>query len=289
MGKKDFMSVYSDSLGHFYFSLPHEYESHELMIGAAYKNGGSIELFIDNDYDITEHQNKVLKFGLSDEEQELSLLLAKQYQINKWYFDSLHQEEKKLQSIPFYQQVFKTIDFDFYVPLDSLSQYFTDLPSYVQVKKRKGKRYLQVIGEESGLMVYEPLIMVDWIPVDEADRILAMNPANIKKIDVINRLYYHGNRTFGGIIHIHTRDGNMADLKFPESNIYLNYQFPVAEIKTNPKLKFPGTYYYKVIQKDEEESLNIAAPDISGNYVLLIQIIEKSGNKVKYPFPFTVE
>jgi len=287
MGEKDFQSGFSDSAGRFYFSLPKKYYLQELMIGAA-QNQGEIDLLIDNDYESESFSGKVDKFKLNSEEEFLALQLARQYQINKWYFDSISEEVKKSTTVPFYREVPKTIDFDFYIPLDSMSQYFTDIPSYVLVKRKNGKRYLRLLDEESNVMSYEPLILVDWIPVDDAERVLAMNPTNIKNIDVVNHLYYHGNQEYGGIIHIHTRERNMADLKFPESNIYLNYQFPEKEKSDVSQLQFPGTAFNLVLDANASNKQLLQIPDLAGKYILLIQQIDKHGEKSRIQIPFEV-
>lgn len=288
MGEKDFQSVYSDSLGRFHISLPKNYGYKELMIGADYKYG-DIQILIDSDFESDPSYEKVLKFGISESEEKLALQLTKQYQINKWYFDSISEYLHTKNAIPFYTEVSKTIDFDYYIPLDSTSQYFTDISSYVQIKRKNGKRYLQVFGAESSLLIYKPLLLVDWIPINDAERILAMNPSNIKKIDIINRLYFHGNRTYGGIIHVHTRDSNLADLRFPNSNIYLNYQFPKPEPVDHENLQFPGTHLNIVKPLNELAPLKFQAPQLAGKYVLLIQQINKKEEKIIYQIPFEVE
>jgi hypothetical protein len=287
MGEQDFISAYSDSAGKFNIALPIQYHFQELMIGAANKDAGKTELLIDNDFESETGSLKVQRFFLSQEEEKLTLQLAKQYQINKWYYDSLENQYEQKACLPFYQQAFKVIDFDFYIPLDSLQLYFTDIPSFVQVKKRKGKRYFQLIGEETALAVYKPLVLVDWIPVDEADRVLAMNPSNVKKIEVLNRIYYHGNKLFGGIIHIITREGKMGDLKFPDANIYLNYQFPQPEI-SEVKLEFPITHYWNVLYDNETDEISIKTPQLMGAYILLIQQIDKDGTEKMIHIPFDV-
>lgn len=288
MGEKDFLSVFTDSIGKFHMALPKYYGIQELMIGAQEK-AGDIEILIDNDFDVDAYNSHVYDFELSQQEKELALQLAKQYQINKWYFDSISEESKKIKSIPFYQNPFKTIDFDYYILLDSVSQYFTDISSYVLVKRKNGKRYLQIIGEESGFMVYEPLLMVDWIPINNAERIFAMNPANIQKIEVLNRMFYHGNNTYGGIIHVITRDGKMSDLRFPESNLYLNYQFPERETNDENLLQFPGTSINKTFKGEKISKLSFNTPKLPGKYIMLIQTLDQSGNKQRFELPFDVK
>lgn len=287
MGEKDFQSTLSDSLGRFNFNLPPKNGLQELMLGASNKKG-TIELFVDNDFEASFIPEKVSKFVLSEEEEKVVLQLARQYQINKWYFDSISKDNNQELSLPFYKTAPRIIDFDFYIPLDSTSQYFTDIPSFVLVKRKNGKRYFQVLNKDAVVLVHAPLLLVDWVPVDDAERILAMNPRYIQKIDVLNRLYYHGNREYGGIIHVLTKEGNMADLKLPESNMYLNYRFPPIKRSVRNQLKFPGTFFNTFLQKNDSTNISLTCPELPGKYVILIQQINENGEKIAYQLPFEV-
>ncbi len=287
IGEKDFKSAFTDSLGKFQIPLPRNYYMQELILGVDYKDDANIQLKIYNDFELESELLKVPKFRLNAEEEKLSIQLAKQYQINKWYSDSVEAKPLDIEQMPFYGRADRIIDFSFYIPLDSLSLYFTDLPSNVYIKKRKGKRYLQVIGQETGLSIYHPLLLVDWIPVNDAELVLAMSPHNIKKIEVLNRLYYHGNRIYAGIIHVQTMEGNMADLKLPNTNIYLNYQFPQPETD-EPKLQFPGTSFWKVLSDHELLDISFKAPKLSGDYLIQIQGIDKEGALINKNITFKV-
>jgi hypothetical protein len=286
IGEKAFQSVYSDSLGRFNFPLEEDFGIQELLIGAAQKDG-KIEIKVDNDFAPEFHLEAVPTFSLNEKEKELALQLAQQYQINKWYFDSISEEVQKGKSLPLYQEVTKTIDLDFYIPLDSLSQYFTDIPSHVFVLKKDKKRYFKVSGESAEYSIYDPLIMVDWVPVDKPELILAMNPSGVKKIEVVKRLFYHINRQYAGIIHIHTRNQDLSDVKLPESSFYLNFQLPENRGTPSKKLQFPGTSTCFVLEEGIQKK-QLQAPQLPGFYHILIQKILKNGEKEILDIPIEV-
>lgn len=280
LGEKDFMSVLSDSRGHFYFALPERIGPKELFIIAASIDNDIAIIEIDQDFCYQPIALKVPKFTIEENEKASVLKMVQNQQVFEAFqlIDTV--KSKGINFDVFYGEANKTIDISYYVALDSLEQYFTDIPSWVLVKKRKGKRYFQVIGEQGELKLYEPLVLVDWVPVDDADRILAIHPAVVDKIDIITQSYIHGDIIYGGIINILTKNGDFGGLKFPESGMYLNFDFySKAPSKKQKVSKFTNTYYWmpNFSQYYLDEKASFIAPRQQGEYIILYQGIDKFG------------
>lgn len=280
LGEKDFISVLCDAEGHFHVALVEDFNEKELFLIAGSSDEGKVEIRIDQDFCTKKINLSTPKFTVENSEKEILLQMAQRQQIASIYENNPAVKEKPKKKKAFYGSVFKTIDFDFYVPLDSMSQYFTDLPSWVAIKKKKSKRSLHLIGTQAELNIYPSLVMVDWVPVDEADRILAMNPKLVKEIEVINQAYVHGNQIYGGVIHIKTRKGDFGNLKFPESGQYLNYlfySFNMSNLQTQQT--FSNTIYWKTDLQDFS-NINLQTPLFSGKYLIMVQGIDRNGEHV---------
>lgn len=272
LGEKDFISSLTNSRGRFHIELPELYRDNELFIMAAAPENGKVEILLDYDFCQKPVQLLVPPFTLDEEEKVLVLNLARNARVLKaWNADSL-QVADSLPGFPFYGMPIKTIDFDFYILLDSLEQYFTDIPSWVQVKRKKGKRYLEIFNEKQDLTLNNPLILVDWIPVDEADRVLALSPALVKKIEVINKPYWHGSELCGGIVSLITRKGDFGNIRFAETGMFLNYRFLSSETakveKENPLNYVQWINNLTDFQVSKE---SILAPALEGIYWILVQ------------------
>jgi len=290
-GEKDFMAALTDSLGRFRFALPEEYGMHELFLIAASHKDFEVDILVDQDFCNRPVHLVVPKFSLDAKEKESMVLMAQRQQLKKTFqtlSDSIpkHLETSKV----FYGHAFKSIDFSFYVPLDSLEQYFTDLPSWVNVRKKKGKRHLSLVGSQTDLQYYNPLVMVDWVPVDDMERVLAIHPQRVEKIDIINQSYLHGDIQYGGIISIHTKKGDFGGLIFPKSGIYLNYQFYAPQ---HPKAlcpqSFDNTNYWSAFTSVTSFPLEIDAPSTKASYTIKIQTMDKDGELGTYLLEFVVE
>lgn len=280
LGEKDFISVLCDADGHFNVALVEDFNEKELFLIAGSSEKGKVEIQIDQDFCTKKINLRTPKFSVENTEKEFLLQMAKRQQIASIYESKPIAKKKSKEKKAFYGSVFKTIDFDFYVPLDSMSQYFTDLPSWVSIKKKKGKRSLHLIGTQTELNIYPSLVMVDWVPLDEADRVLGMNPKLVKKIEVINQAYVHGNQIYGGVIHVITRKGDFGNLKFPNSGQYLNYlfySFNMSNLQTQQS--FSNTIYWKTDLKDFSD-IHLQTPLFSGKYMIMVQGIDKNGEHV---------
>jgi len=205
--------------------------------------------------------------------------MAQKQQLDQVFNQKDTLRESIQESTPFYGEAFKTLDLDYYVPFDSLQQYFTDIPSWVSIRLHKGKRYFQLIGSQSELKVYAPLVLVDWVPVDDINRVLAIRPKNVKQIEIVNEAYMHGEVTYGGIINILTRNTDFGGLKFPKSGMYLSYGF--YDKPQNQRLGsiFKNTNYWlpNISKESASETLDLPIPQLDGDYIIRYQRIDKNG------------
>jgi hypothetical protein len=147
--------------------------------------------------------------------------------------------------------------------------------------------------------VYDPLVLVDYIAVDWADRILSVSPASISKIDIINKPYYKGERTFGGIISFYSKKGDLASIELPSSGVFFGYDFfykslpenaTIENINTShpdtrntvlwlPKIATNGGFAQQIL---------FTTPETPGEYQIILRIITPLGVK-NYTDTFFVE
>lgn len=286
--EKNFITALTDSLGRFYISLPEMYGNQELFIIAASEDEKIIEVLIDQDYCTKEAQYKVPVFSVSTQERDLILQMAQTLQLHDIYQSKDTLKNIPIEKTPFYGHPYKNIDFDFFIELDSMSQYFTDISSWVSVKKKKGKRKLYLSGEETELLYTDPLIMIDWVPVDDDENVLKMDARRVKGFDVIVKPYIHGSVIYGGMINVFTRNGDFGGFTFPKSAMYINYDFYSNKHTDKSILKNTSTWLIDLSAKNIEEGIDVVAPSISGSYEILLQTIDNDGKKLIYSKAFQV-
>lgn len=290
---EDFIAVQTDTAGRFYFALPDRLGNTEIMVIASSEKK-DIEVLIDQDYCTQKIALPVPEFNILPEEKDVLIRMAQSNQIRSLYKHSLKDslDNSSNNETPFFGHPYKTIDFDTYVNLDSMSQYFTDIPSWVKVKKKDKKRKLVLAGPESELTFSDPIVLIDWIPIDDFENILKLDPRRIKKFDVIVHPYIHGGIIYGGMINFTSRENDFAGFVFPESAMYINFDFYAEqgkEEKIDPTFKNTSTWMPNIHSEMTSSDLSINAPAIPGEYLLLLQGINKSGETIYYKQAFIVE
>ena len=291
LGEKDFISVLSDSKGRFHFALPKRFGAKELFIIAATPQQGEVEIQIDQEYCHQTITLSVPEFVIQESEKAVLLQMAQTQQVYQAFYKEDNLVDIPIESAAFYGKAFKSLLLDFYVPFDSLEQYFTDIPSWVSVKNRKGKRFFQLIGSQGELKVYDPLVMIDWVPVDDAERILAIRPSNVKQIEIINATYVHGDIIYGGIVNVLTRNTDFGGLKFPESGMYLGFDFYNPSLNNSHETNYKNTYYWMRYNAINSASnvIELPAPQQKGEYIIHLQGIDRRGEYFSEDKVFIVE
>jgi hypothetical protein len=289
---RDFMAIRTDSAGRFSFMLP-EYEGYRDLFLCTDKSGSlNTQILVDNDFCSIPIQIDTESFELSPGERETALKMAVNFQLElSFKIDSATGATKdELEHKAFYGKPDEVIYMDNYVRLPTIEEYFNELPTLVKVRKRSGGKYFRILGSQTELTEFDPLVMVDLVAIDDLAGILAINPANISRIEVINSIYIKGDQTYGGIVNFISEKGDFAGINLPASGIFINYGFltPVSsEIIGSQSFNIPDTrntiFWEPKLDLDKKDSatLKFTAPDTPGKYVVIIRGINNEGIPIR--------
>lgn len=307
---RDFMAVRTDSEGRFFFALPDYTGSRDIFLCAEKTPAQTIKIWVDNDFCTSPFRLPSPVFSLNEQERKVVQNMAQNVQINSVY-------QKKIQidslntlrdTISFYGKPTTILYIDKYVQLPTLEEYFNELPSQVKVRKRKGEPYFAIQGI-GNMSFYDPLVLVDWVAVDEPAKVLAASPQNISRIEVVNEDYVKGGQTYGGIVSIISRKGDFAGIDLPSTGIFINYRFLADEhcssnatdpVATHPDTRNtvfwkpeliaqPGSLIKNVStpvqsmkpakteQENQRGNFVFTAPDTPGRYLVVFEGITSNG------------
>ena len=294
---RDFMAARTDSLGRFFFALPDYVGSRDIFLCAEKIPAMAVKIWVDNDFCSAPFHLPSPPFSLTEPERLTALNMAQNIQIES-HFKSIVIEntipQKEVNS--FYGKPTTILYLDKYIQLPTLEEYFNELPSQVKVRKRKGESYFVIQGS-TDLSFYDPLVLVDWVAVDEPSKILAVSPQNISHIEVVNEDYVKGGQTYGGIISIISKKGNFAGIDLPATGIFVNYRF-LAENKCVEKAAFtalqPDTRNTILWKPDVRapgnkiEKFVFIAPDTPGKYKVVFEGVSKEGETFSVSSEFEV-
>ncbi len=286
---RDFMAILTDSSGHFIFSLPDYHGDRDIFLCAENIPGIRSEILVDNDFCALPVQLPSPVFKLTEKERELATQMAANTMVSA-LFDmnmTLPLSVDSTDNTAFYGTPTGIIIFDDFVVLPSLEEYFNELPTQVKVRRKDGKPYFKVIGKQAEMLVYDPLIMVDWVVVDDPESVLKTSPKEIAYIEVINEPYLKGNITYGGIVNIITKYDDFASINLPESGIFIRFNFldnNTNRIQNAPVLQnMPdarNTLYWDPnlkLDKNTQTRFSFSTPDTPGTYEVIVRGINHNG------------
>jgi hypothetical protein len=298
---RDFMAVHTDSAGRFFFSLPDYTGYRDLFLCTENISTSIPRILVDNDYCTIPVHIPSYIFSLSQNEREAAYKMAVNMQLGSFY---------KSDSIPgsadstggdksFYGKPDEILYIDKYIQLPTLEEYFNGLPNSVKVRKRQGQKYFKVIGTQSGLAFFDPLILVDLVAIDDPERVLAIPPANISRIEIVKEVYVKGDQTYGGVVNIISKHGDFAGIDLPSSGIFINYGFldDGGSIKESNPLPphspdTRNTLYWQPqlhLDKDRVVTDSFLVSDTPGRYLIVLNVVNAKGEVFKQSSVFEVK
>lgn len=295
---RDFLSATTGDDGRFIFSVPDYIGKRDIFLCTESTDSLDPEIFVDNDFCNLPVELPEEHFDLSEAERDIGLSMAARLNLHTYFNDdSLSREGNKYEETPvFYGSPDKILTMDEYVQLPTLEEYFNELPVPVKVRKRSGQKFFKVLGTQAELLEFDPLVLVDLVVIDDPEKILALDPRDINRIDIVNALYVKGDRIFGGVVNIISRNGDFAGISLPSSGVFVNYSFlsTTGNNQEQPSVisEIPDTrntiLWKAVIKPTECSEISFTAPGTPGKYLVVIRGVDENGKEVRGVWPFEV-
>lgn len=227
LGDRDIMTCLTGASGQFNFVLPGHCGARDIFLSAAEPGDQVPEIMVDNDFCPEPVPVVFPPFRLDSTEMETVYRMAVHHLTSPSDDDTLQalNAGDTAGGHPFYGQPDAVITLEKYIDLPTLEEYFNELPVMARVRKSQGRKYFRFNSLQPEMSVYEPLVLVDWVPVTDMDRVLAIPPKAVDRIELVNSPYVKGDRVYGGIISFISVDNDFAGIDLPSSGIFLSYEF----------------------------------------------------------------
>jgi hypothetical protein len=216
----------------------------------------------------------------------------KNHQVREMYNQKLFQKynsHKIFRSTQnFYDKAPLTTKLHEYVKLDSLSEYFHELISYVKIKSKDHNRELFVVNrDQNKTMRKNPLMLYDGLIITDANKLLSINPGKIDKIEVVPFEYYYQNAHLFGIVHVITKSKKceIKELPYNSERYHLPLFIPPLESLAyqQPKDRFPDFRTdllwapNLIVTGRAPLNLDFISSDVVGEYELIIEGVSNTG------------
>ena len=286
----EILSTVSQKDGSFYFDLSELYGEYEtfISIGSGYKKHMPI-IQIDNDYSTEEISLPYIPLDTFQQRQidfnELSLNAQIQYLYKNENISSA--VSKAGSNTIFYGEPDLIIEFDRFIDLPTLEDYFHELVNYVAIRIVDGEKQFKILGKQANIKLNDPLIMVDMVAISDIEEILKISPRLIARIEVINESYQRGSLIYGGIISIISKSGNIAGINLPSTGRFFEFSMYDDQVLKSriehANKRIPDTrncLYWNpsiVIEPGVESGFIFSTGDTSGEYEIVISGFNSKG------------
>jgi hypothetical protein len=251
-----------------------------------------VEILIDNDFCSEPVTLDSPAFTLSEDEYDLVYKLAVNKEVKSQFstFEKGQERTATTAEKSFYGEPSSILVMDKYIQLPSLKDYFYELPTPVNIRKKHGHDYFKFTGSQAEMSIYDPLVLIDWVAVEDVDKILALSPQLISRIEFVNAPYVKGNLIYGGILNFISVKGDFAGIDLPSSGLFINFSFLseddqcLSEIsfeENEPDARNTVSWEPRIIIEDNEAiEFRVRIPDTPGEYMVLIRGLGSNGKVI---------
>lgn len=295
----------TDNEGYFLFAFPGINESRDYIINYVSEAKPAWNIHIDRPFeDITYiPPSGPVKFT----EKEISYLLEKSDIQQLMHIYNMSDEGIKKNkngsgsgksNLPFYGQADIKVIVSDYITLPNMREVIYEVVPYVNIRKRDNHTIPVITGDHLYPSSYPSLILLDGIPVYDFTEILELPPDRIKKIEVINQFYIHGNNIFSGIMNIESANSDFAGLKLPETSLLGTIDFPletgsdVINAVHKQDITIPvldDILLWKSTEIKAEQEICFTTGDNPGRYRLMVYGFDEKGKWISSSQFFTIE
>lgn len=296
----------SDSTGHFTFVTKDFYGSREIVVQTNSLQDSIYNIELASPfYDHTNAQSpdhftldKNLKKPLID--NSINMQVQNVFAANKYrqFFTP------NTDSASFYGRPTKTYRLDDFTRFTTIEEVLREYVTAISVNKQQGKLAIEMYHDVDKPLEGTPLILLDGLPVFDADRIFKVDPLKIKRLDVVSANFLYGGRVFNGIMNFASYKSDGANFELNPRALVLDYDglqlkrkfySPVynSDEQVNSTLPdFRTTLYWNPdvkTQNDGKINLSFFTGDKPGHYIGIVEGISANGEAGSQQFNFDVK
>jgi hypothetical protein len=297
--EREFYCNYTDEKGDFLFSFENQSGEKQLFLSARKAGTPGNEILVKKDFSQAFIPLPSRPLTPPDSMIETYIDLSLNAQINRQYSNRNIEQEthRKKSNIFFYGNPDYIVRFEDYINLPNLEEYFRELVPQASIRERNGHKYFRMHGSHPDLNIFDPLVMIDGIAMFSAEKLLAVSPRYIDRIEIVDAPFIRGEVTFGGIINIVSKNDDLGYVDLPSSGLLINYQMfsestamdtvPPSSLPNIPDLR--NTLYWKCcIIAEASATFSFYTNDVPGIYEITIQGFTRKGEYFRTSRDFTV-
>lgn len=170
-------------------------------------------------------------------------------------------------------------------------------------KRRDGFHFVLPDKANEGRLRDDPVILLDGFPIWDADIIMKFDPLKVRKLEVMNRIYYLGSMFFPGVVSYITYQGDLGGLELDRRVVNADYeglQFgreyysPLYDDKASRQSRIPdqrSLIYWNADVKlngSGSTTLPFYTSDMKGKFLVVVKGLSEDGQPLSSSTSFEV-
>jgi hypothetical protein len=201
----------------------------------------------------------------------------------------------------FYNKPIKTYLLDDYTRFTTMEEVLREYVKEVNVVQRQKRFHIKVLGEQS-ILDGDPLVLIDGVPEFNMDKVMAIDPLLIKKLEVVPQTYFYGPSVQQGIFSFTSYKGNLGGVEIDPHALVVDYEglqmervfySPVYQTEAQIKDHLPDfrnlLFWSPSVTANSTTPVSFYTSDQEGKYIAIVQGIAANGEAASSSFTFEVK
>ncbi len=293
--RTQFRSSMSDKTGRFKFQFSDFYNDDQVIAQIEKNNAANYKIEIETPFVKSTQVNNVSWQPYSNEEK---------FQINRYHRDLqvqnyFNQDYTNKFEIPlvdttaFYHKPDNVYLLDDYSRFATLEEVFREYMTPVKLSKSGNNFDISVYDNvQKRYFSNQPLILLDGYPITDLNKFMTYDPLKIRKVEIVDRMYFLGNQTYYGVLNCTTYNGKMETYDLDPQAVVLDFKglqsqrefsvpdYGTKDLANSRQPDFRHLLYWSGnINTNEKGKTDVSffTSDVPGKYVIVVQGLSKSG------------
>lgn len=287
-------SAITDSVGRFSVTLPHLFGLKQVVVQFQEKPVEPLKIMLEEQFEQRPAKEVETPRILPPEWEVLANVTSVNAQVGAAYqvFEppARFGEDNPFEAVPFFGKAHKTFLLDDYTRF-SLPEFFYEVVPEVKIRGKFGEEELSVTDPEGDIITeYQPLLLVDGVPVLDQSTFLQINNKLIKSAEVVQSQIWLNPGKFGGLVQLQSFEADARCFELPETALQRSYlaflprrlfeqpDYPAEKEREIPD--FRNTLYWNAQIKTNENgraTVRFSTSDAIGDYEIRVEAVSKNG------------
>lgn len=283
----------SDATGNIWFEVKDFFGQKEIVVQSDVTKDSTYSFEIFSPFVSQYSTRNPYRYKLTEDAAEDLTRRHIQAQTQYAYFDKDINTLKApgIDSIPFFGNAAEQYLLDDYKRFKVMEEVMREYVSGVHVRKQKSDFRFKLTNRPYGSMFQgSPMVLLDGVPVFDTNKVMALDPLKIRKLDVIASRFFHGPLVYEGIVSYTSYKSDMANLELDPRSLLQAYEglqlerefyaptYNTQAQKQSHLADFRNLMYWaSELKLNRDGDLSFYTSDQPGTYVVVVQGVTSSG------------